>query len=182
MTDPFNPQFSQSPSDQNGAAQPGFYAESQPAPEARSPDEKIENLGHSEAFWDIFDSMDVSDIQMRAIEFTVRGLPDVTIANTLSIDRKTLWRWKTFDERYQNALEYARSQIYSNANDRYQNLLLRATIVIAQCLEDATENNRLRAAQTIMRLVGKFRPQCDSKTIEQNRPRIPEPSLPYKMG
>jgi hypothetical protein len=148
-------------------------------------------LGHPEQPWDIAKEMGLSDVQMRAIELTVRGMADVHIAKAISINRRTLWRWKTFDLSYQNALADARHEIYTNAADRYQNLLVRATAVLSKLLDDSAEVTRYRAAQTVLNMAGNFHGRAvlsgliESKTRETRAaepPREPEPDLPYKMG
>ncbi len=137
-------------------------------------------MRHSETFYDISDELGITDIQMRAIELTVRGIPDTQIARLLSIERRTLWRWKTFDEHYQYALQQTRHEISTMATDRYQNLLLRATGILGKFLDDVAEEKQYRAAQAVLNMAGNFRRTVESKAIE--RPRIPEPELPYKMG
>jgi len=144
-------------------------------------------MGHSAADWDLCDELNVTDIQMRAIELTVQGLGDVQIAQILSITRKTLWRWKTFDENYRQVLTEARSQAHAFATDRYQALLLRATGVLAKFLEDTQEDNRFRAATVLLNMAGCFRPLTRKFVLSTTRNNDisdswPEPELPPKMG
>jgi len=124
---------------------------------------------------------------MRAIELTVQGLGDVQIAQMLSINRKTLWRWKTFDENYRQVLAEARSQAHAYATDRYQMLLIRATSVLARFLDDPQEDNRFRAATVLLNMAGCFRPITRKFLISTTRSNDgdnswPEPQLPPKVG
>lgn len=57
-------------------------------------------VGHSQIDGDFFPEYNLDEVQFRAIELTVQGLGDVQIAEMLSINRRTLWRWKTLDEDY----------------------------------------------------------------------------------
>ena len=140
-------------------------------------------MGHSGADWDFYPAYNLTDVQFRAIELTVQGLGDVQIAQMLSIDRKTLWRWKTFDEDYRRALSDARIQVHSAVADRYRTLLLRATSVMAKFLEDQAENNRFRASYALLMMAGCFKPLplmplAQSESLEN----WPPPELPPKVG
>ena len=97
-------------------------------PEAEDPSPLPPEMGHSEIACDIDSNIgsnyELSDIQYRAIELTIQGLSDVQIAKMLSIARRTLWRWKTYDDEYRLALSEARSQIHAAVADRYRTLLM----------------------------------------------------------
>jgi hypothetical protein len=135
--------------------------------------------------WGICDATDLTDIQIRAIELAIQGLNDSQIAETLSISRKTIWRWKTFDENYRQVLTECRAQAHGYATDRYQVLLIRATSVLAEFLSDTNDNNRFRAAQVLLNMAGCFRPETKfvaSSTSNPDDEYWPEPQLPPKVG
>ena len=139
-------------------------------------------VGPSEAEWD-FESFysQLTDIQVRAIELTVQGCPDTQISQILSINRKTLWKWKNLNEEYKRALNAARAQAHANVVDRYRNLLGRAAGILAKVLEDPIEDKRCRAAFALLNMAGSFRPlpiQSDSRPVDY----FPAPELPPKMG
>ena len=109
---------------------------------------------------------------------------DTQIAEMLSIDRKTLWRWKRLNDEYRYVLASAASlQVHAAAGDRCQNLLFRATAVLARFLEDPADKNRMRAAQILLQTAGRIRPVPQKQPPE---PAVsdgwPEAILPPKVG
>jgi len=142
-------------------------------------------VGPSEAFWgpesypESF--YELTDLQTRAIELTVQGCPDTQVSQILSINRKTLWKWKNLNEEYKRALNAARAQAHANVVDRYRNLLGRAAGILAKVLEDPIEDKRCRAAFALLNMAGSFRPlpiQSDSRPVDY----FPAPELPPKVG
>ena len=115
---------------------------------------------------------------MQAIDLTIQGFNDLEIADILSINRKTLWRWKTDDAEYSRALTDTRREIHASIADRYRSLLMRATEVMA-VLEDDADNNRFppRAADDGRRLQAP--PSPPRRPIEDF---FPPQMLPPKMG
>ena len=61
-------------------------------------------MGESERMWDIGYAPNLTDLQLRAIALTIQGHRDTQIARILSINRRTFWQWKTFDDEYRQAL------------------------------------------------------------------------------
>jgi DNA-binding CsgD family transcriptional regulator len=144
----------------------------------------LKNMGTSETFWGIDLPVDLTDIQFRAIEFTIQGLHDTQIAQTLGINRKTLWKWKTNDDDYRQALTIARAQLHAATADRCQNIAQKAAAVLAKFLDDTADNNRLRAAQILLTVASRFKPTPPA----QRPPADPqddhwsEPALEPKVG
>src|SRR6202034_4168449 len=67
-------------------------------------------------FWEtpvLARSFNLTDIQLLAIEHTLRGARDSQTAEMLDINRKTLWNWKTFNEDYRRALAEGRAAIHA---------------------------------------------------------------------
>jgi hypothetical protein len=144
-------------------------------------------VGHSETHRDIFGLDPLSELQLQAIELTMQGHSDVHIAETLRINRRTLWRWKNLDDDYRRVLNNARIQMYSSAADRYQTLLSRATGILSQCLQDSANENRFRAATLVLSMAGCFRPLPPKYfPLPENPPEEykpwPMPDLPEKVG
>ena len=148
------------------------------------------DVRHSETFCDFADEAELSDVQLRAIELTVQGLSDVKVALMLSIERRTLWRWRTKDPNYRRVLEEARRQISTAATDQYQNLLHRATVELANFLRDESDDRRFRAATAILNMAGCFKAPAQktnpsSGSVETNvdpQTDWPQPELPEKVG
>jgi DNA-binding CsgD family transcriptional regulator len=142
-------------------------------------------LGQFETDWDFSQTDPLTEIQLRAIELTLEGNTDVHIAQTLGINRRTLWRWKNLDNDYRGVLNNARIQHYAAAADRYQMLLNRATTILAQSLQDPANETRFRAAAVVLNMAGCFRPlppkyfPAEDKSAAED---WPEPVLPPKVG
>ncbi len=148
-------------------------------------------MGHSETHRDIAGAETISERQLQAIELTMLGYSDVHIAETLRINRRTLFRWRNLDDDFRRVLNNARIQMYASAADRYQTLLARATGIMSQCLQDPADENRFRAATLVLSMAGCFRPlppkffPTRDKALPERKPkpkRWPEPQLPYKCG
>jgi transposase-like protein len=138
-------------------------------------------VGPSEAFWGPESVYELTDLQTRAIELTVQGCSDTQISQILSINRKTLWKWKNLHEEYKRALNAARAEAHANVVDRYRNLLSRAAGILAKVLEDPIEDKRCRGAFALLNMAGSFRPlpiQSDSRPVDY----FPPPELPPKVG
>ncbi len=135
-------------------------------------------MGHSGTFEDESQYFTLTDQQFRAIELTVRGDSDTSIAKELDIDRKTLWRWRTFNDQYRTVLSNARIERRSTTIDRYQVILDKATVILAQSLNHPNDQIRLRAANAIINMAGCFQPLNPT----QFQIRCPEPVLPEKVG
>ena len=124
------------------------------------------DIGHPRAQTDFFARLGLSDLQLRAIELSVDGYTTKQIAAELSIDPKTLWRWKSFNQDYRALLDETRAQRYAVATDRYQNLLLTSTAVLAKHLRGTNQRRQFRAAAVLLNMAGAFRPLA--KKIPEN--------------
>jgi hypothetical protein len=150
---------------------------SDPEPEKNSP-----QMGKIGTFGDVDPSYELSPPQCRAIELALAGLRWSQIAASLEINRKTLWRWKTQDPNFQQALADARADRRDIAVDRCQALAFRAASVLANFLEDSDDKHRFRAAQLLLQAAARFTPpKCSPAPTPAPEP-WPPPDLPYKMG
>lgn len=148
------------------------------------PAAEIEDAGTSETIWDIELPLNLSDIQFRAIELTIQGMRDTQIAQTLSVDRKTLWRWKTHDEDYRQALTSARIYLHGTTADRCQTIAQKAAGVLAKFLDDTDDKIRLKAAHILMTAASRFEPVTPRVHGPASVPEDdwPPPILEPKMG
>jgi DNA-binding CsgD family transcriptional regulator len=143
------------------------------------------DMGHSESERDFSNIEPLSERQLQAIELTMLGHSDVHIAETLHINRRTLWRWKNLDDDYRRVLNNARIQMYASAADRYQTLLSRATGILSQSLLDPANEHSFRAATLVLSMAGCFRPLPPKyfppaeKAPEEYNP-WPLPQIPYR--
>jgi DNA-binding CsgD family transcriptional regulator len=149
-----------------------------PTPENPSPTTPPGESGHSQASSGFDEIPTLSDKQLRAIELTIQGYSDARISEILSVDPKTLWRWKTHNEVYRNYLTHARFQRQAVSVDRYQLLLDKSTIILSQALSDPDPKTRFRAANIIFNMAGCFKP-LEAKLLDLP---IPEPVFPERVG
>jgi DNA-binding CsgD family transcriptional regulator len=151
------------------------------------PQANHENHGTFEQIWDSL-PLNVTDIQFRAIDLTIQGMRDTQIAQTLGLNRKTLWQWKTHDEDYRQALTLARINLQSTTSDRCQTIAQKATTVLANFLnEDVEDKNRLRAAQILLNIASRFKPVPEKRQPTPTQKEIanyyfPPPDLGPKVG
>jgi hypothetical protein len=103
-------------------------------------------------------SFNLTDLQLSAIDHTLRGVNDSRIAEILDIDRKTLWNWKTFNEDYRRALAEGRAALHAAVIDHLQPTAARAIDTLEDLLDDSDSQIRLRAAQTALRYVAALKP------------------------
>ncbi len=113
----------------------------------------------------------LSETQLRAIDLLLQCCSDSDVARELSIGRTTLWRWKTHDPAFRNELAHRRCDAWAAASDRYQKLLDKASAVLDKFLDDVYNPNKLKAAQLLFYMAGRFKP-------EPPRPHPPRPDLP----
>jgi hypothetical protein len=116
----------------------------------------------SEIFWDNVGatrSFNLSELQLLAIDHTLRGTRDSRIAEILDISRRTLWSWKTFNEDYRRALAEGRAAIHDALVDQLQAASAKASATLDDLLDDSDPQTRLRAAQITLRAVVDLRPK-----------------------
>jgi hypothetical protein len=135
-------------------------------------------VGHSGDDWDFSHISELTERQLRSIELTMQGHSDSQIAQRLSINRKTIWRWKTLDADYRRILASARVQLYAAATDRYQVLLARATAILAKSLEDPADQRSFPAALAILNMAGCYTPLPLSYYPPNSPPALPPPPPP----
>jgi len=102
---------------------------------------------------------DLSDLQLRAIELSVRGHSDSEISRMIRVGRKSLWRWKTRNPTYRQYLNRSRLDRWAMIGLRQQGSVDRAACALDRLQDDQSENTRIRAAQVLVRLFGLSRPR-----------------------
>jgi hypothetical protein len=152
------------------------------------PQAQTEITGHPGTFWDTAGTFNLSDMQFRAIELTIQGQRDTQIAQTLGLNRKTIWRWKTEIEPYREALTLARLHLHSATTDRCQTIAQKATAVLASFLEPGVESHdRMKAAQILLNVATRFKPVPEKRDRPPTQKEIdnyyfPPPDLGPKVG
>src|SRR5579872_2922637 len=160
---PFHPASRSSPMAEDSPKYPPWQREetspNDPSPAPPSPDHSSReqaprgDVRHFETFCDnpeYFPDLGLSATQLRAVELTVQGFSDTRIAQEIGVHRRTVWRWKNFDDCYRRALENVRMQTHAAVVDRYATLLVRSTNIFAKMLQDPSEDKQFRAAQTLI--------------------------------
>ena len=151
-----------------------------PSPSDQAPSDPtppIENVWDSVGKCEIGPASNLSDIQLRAIELTIQGHSDSQTARILSINRRTIWHWKTHNQDYRQTLAEARTHVHDCATDRCQNIAFKATAVLTEILDDPTITNRMRAAQILLNLAARLKPTLPAPRSPDPSDNWPEPAL-----
>lgn len=128
--------------------------------QARFPSQQCDNVpgknppkkGQSETNWDYVRELAISDLQFRAIRFTLNGKNDTDISAALGVSRRTLYRWKKHDQNYRAVLESFRSQLIEATGDMCQKYITSALDALASTVgETVSETTRVYAADALLR-------------------------------
>ena len=87
--------------------------------------------------------------QTRAIELLAGGMRESTVAETLGINRSTVWRWRTENAEFQAQLNSLRHERWQASIEHLRSLIPAALGVLEEELEG---DSRLRAASMILDL------------------------------
>jgi hypothetical protein len=98
------------------------------------------------------DSGALSEKQCHAIGLLSFGKSVSAIAQSLGIDRRTLYRWRQ-DERFRFELSRRRRELWSDAADRLQGMVHPSLDILEQHLIDRYDRARFRAATAVIRFV-----------------------------
>jgi hypothetical protein len=154
------------------------------APES---EENSHKTGDFERTWENAPTNNLSDIQIRAIELSVQGYTDTQTAQFLSINRRTLYEWKTHNEEYRETLAEARQQMHASVTDRYENIVFKATATLVKFLDDPTDASRMKAAQILLNIASRYKPIPEKRQPKLTQKEIanyyfPPPDLGPKVG
>jgi acyl-CoA reductase-like NAD-dependent aldehyde dehydrogenase len=95
---------------------------------------------------------DLTPLQIQALELILSAKNDTAICKQLQIDRKTLYRWKTENPAFRDALHRRRAQLLDEHADRIRVLLKRALDTIEDHIQDSYAPTSHRAARTLLYL------------------------------
>jgi AcrR family transcriptional regulator len=93
----------------------------------------------------------LNEKQLAAVEMLVAGGSLSTIAKTIGVDRRTLYRWRK-DEEFLEVLNSRRREVWCDVVGRLRDLTHPSLEVMAQQLEEKFDRTRFRAAALILRL------------------------------
>jgi hypothetical protein len=137
------------------------------------PDPNPVDSRHSQTYSDTTAAQNLSDLQLRAIELIIQGHNDTQTARILSINPKTLWRWKNLDEDYRQALAEARHQFHATVTDRYENIVFKATAILLKFLDDPANSSRMKAAQILLNIAQPLQTRANSQAPTRQSPGRP---------
>jgi hypothetical protein len=92
--------------------------------------------------------------QRVAIDLMLTGATLSSVAQSVGIGRKTLYRWRTEDTAFQAELARRRSEILDSSVDRFRDLLGKSMDLIESHLRDPYTITALRAARTLLSMSG----------------------------
>ena len=92
--------------------------------------------------------------QRVAIDLMLTGATMTSVAQSVGIGRKTLYRWRTEDPAFQGELQRRRSEILDSSVDRFRDLLGKSMDLLERQLRDPYTITALRAARTMLTMSG----------------------------
>jgi hypothetical protein len=92
----------------------------------------------------------LNDRQLLAMSMMLAGKPDGEIVKAVGVHRRTLWRWRRYDDDFRSELLRRREALCEEAGDRLRALLAPALDVMEQHLFDRYDRNRFRAASAVL--------------------------------
>jgi hypothetical protein len=104
------------------------------------------------------DDLDLPPDQLLVIDLLLTGGTLTQVAEAARIDRKTLYRWRHHDPRFQQFLERRRRELFDAAADRFRSLLDGALSTLSQQIHDPYAPTSHRAAKTLLTLAHLTRP------------------------
>jgi hypothetical protein len=99
----------------------------------------------------------LSQEQMNAIDYLLKGQSDRAAAEALGVDRQTIWDWRNNDPLFIAELNRQRVEHWSEARERLKSLANRALDVVEQQLNSGDPKAALAAAKYVLqgtRLLG----------------------------
>lgn len=99
---------------------------------------------------DTSSNRDLTPQQLLAAALLAVGHSDSAVIQKLSIDRKTLYRWKHHNPLFQSHLSAAISDLWDTAASRIRSSLLRAVNELNRQMKDEDKLTRYRAARTFL--------------------------------
>jgi DNA-binding CsgD family transcriptional regulator len=160
-------------------------------PELPFAPESGQNLSQTRDFErnrEISPGANLSDTQLNAIDLLLQGYNETQTAQALSINRRTLYHWKTHDEDYREALAEARHQFHATVTDRLESIVFKATSTLVKFLEDPTDASRMKAAQILLNVASRYKPEPPPKRPQTPTQKeianyyFPPPILEPKVG
>lgn len=163
---------------------PSSPAPLDPAPEKTDPKSGV--FGHRRAISgipapDVETDNQLSNEQIAAIQLALQGHSWGEIAQAVGVDPKTLWRWRTQNVYFQEALANSRALRLQISDDRAQSFADHAADLLSRIMEESDEKHRIRAAQILLNYSLRLRPKPAAPSTKQDDD-WPEPQLPYQVG
>ena len=97
---------------------------------------------------------DLSSKQAAAIELILSGMKDGEVAERVGVNRKTINRWRTFNEDFRAALITQRKIQHEQHQDGIHGLVSEAIDVMREAMRNENALVRLRAAQAVLHTSG----------------------------
>jgi transposase-like protein len=113
--------------------------------------------------------------QLSAIDLLLAGKTDKSIAATLGISPRTLYRWRIQPGPFRDLLEQRRRDLFDSAGDRLRALLSSALDTFDKQLRDPYASTSLRAARALLSLASLARSLHPPDPDPAHHPNQPPP-------
>ena len=107
----------------------------------------------------------LSEKQLQAITLLIAGKSVTDTAIAITVDRRTLQRWRSNNPHFQAEYNRQRTEIYDSAQQRLHGLVHKAVDVMAQALSDGN----LQAAIQLLKMVAKPDAETDPEQLVRRR-------------
>ena len=107
----------------------------------------------------------LSEKQLQAITLLIAGKSVTDTAIAITVDRRTLQRWRSNNPHFQAEYNRQRTEIYDSAQQRLHGLVHKAVDVMAQALSDGN----LQAAIQLLKMVAKPDAETDLEQLVRRR-------------
>jgi hypothetical protein len=95
---------------------------------------------------------ELSERQLAALELILSGDSDSAVAQAISVNRRTIYRWRREDSAFGAELQRRRQELYARETDRMRSMLGEALTTLHRQVKNTYAPTAHRAARTLLSL------------------------------